>query len=64
MAIGEVGGRQAFAVLSQLRNIDSRRLIEMKGHVAAELLALLKKVASLMNLGEPSLFILQGGSAF
>jgi hypothetical protein len=51
MAIGEVGGRQAFAVLSQLRNIDSRRLIEKKGHVDAELLAYLKKAASLMNFG-------------
>ena len=51
VAIGDVTGRQAFAVLSQLRNIDSRRLIEKKGHVDAELLAYLKKSASLMNFG-------------
>jgi mRNA interferase MazF len=51
VAIGEVAGRQAFAVLSQLRNIDSRRLIEKRGHVEAGLLAHLKKAASLMNFG-------------
>jgi mRNA interferase MazF len=51
VGIGAVTGREAFAVLSQLRNIDSRRLIEKKGHVGAELLAHLKKAASLMNFG-------------
>ena len=51
VAIGAVAGRVAFAVLSQLRNIDSRRLIEKKGHVDAELLTHLKKAASLMNFG-------------
>jgi mRNA interferase MazF len=51
IGIGAVADRQAFAVLSQLRNIDSRRLIEKKGHVEAELLAQLKKAASLMNFG-------------
>ena len=43
IAIGDVAGRQAFAILSQLRNIDSHRLIEKKGHVDADLLAHLKK---------------------
>ena len=51
IAIGAVAGRQAFAVLSQLRNIDSRRLIEKKGHVDADLLAHLKKAASRLNFG-------------
>ena len=51
IAIGDVAGRQAFAILSQLRNIDSRRLIEKKGHVDASLLTRLKKAASLMNFG-------------
>ena len=51
IAIGDVAGRQAFAILSQLRNIDSHRLIEKKGHVDASLLARLKKAASLMNFG-------------
>jgi hypothetical protein len=39
------------AVLSQLRNIDSQRLIEKKGHVPPDMLALLKKEASRMNFG-------------
>jgi mRNA interferase MazF len=51
LPVGLVDGTQAFAVLSQLRNLDSQRLIEKKGHVPAELLALLKKEASRMNLG-------------
>ena len=49
--IGSVADRDAFAVLSQLRNIDSRRLIEKKGHVPLDLLATLKKAASRMNFG-------------
>jgi mRNA interferase MazF len=49
--IGTVADRDAFAVLSQLRNIDSRRLIEKKGHVPLEVLVILKKAASRMNFG-------------
>ena len=49
--IGSVSDRDAFAVLSQLRNIDSRRLIEKKGHVPMDVLAILKKAASRMNFG-------------
>jgi mRNA interferase MazF len=49
--IGSVADRDAFAVLSQLRNIDSRRLIEKKGHVPAQILVVLKKAASRMNFG-------------
>ena len=48
---GEGDARQAFAILSQLRNIDSRCLIEKKGHVDADLLAHLKKATSLLNFG-------------
>ena len=51
VSIGLVAGRDAFAVLSQLRNVDSRRLIEKKGHVPLEMLAILKKAASRMNFG-------------
>src|ERR1700704_879060 len=51
IAIGQVADRQAFAVLSQLRNIDSHRLIEKKAHLDADLLAHLKKAASLLNFG-------------
>ena len=49
--IGLVDGTQAFAVLSQLRNLDSQRLIEKKGHLPSEILVALKKEASRMNLG-------------
>jgi mRNA interferase MazF len=49
--IGKVDGTDAFAVLSQLRNIDSQRLIEKKGYVPPALLAILKKEASHMNFG-------------
>ena len=49
--IGSVAGRDAFAILSQLRNIDSRRLIEKKGHVPLDVLAILKKAASQTNFG-------------
>ena len=44
-------GEEAFAVLSQLRNIDSRAPIEKKGHVAAELLALPKESGQPLNFG-------------
>ena len=51
MPIGSVADRDAFAILSQLRNIDSRRLIEKKGHVLLDVLAILKKAASQTNFG-------------
>ena len=38
-------------MLSQLRNLDSRRLYQKIGHVDADLLAHLKKTASRMNFG-------------
>lgn len=49
--VGKVDDEDAFAVLSQLRNIDSLRLIEKKGSVGHEMLASLRKMASRMNLG-------------
>ncbi len=49
--IGSVADLDAFAVLSQLRNIDSCRLIEKKAHVPREMLVALKKTASRMNFG-------------
>jgi mRNA interferase MazF len=49
--IGEVAGKDAFAVLSQLRNLDSLRLYQKIGHVDAHLLARIKKTASRMNFG-------------
>lgn len=49
--IGKVDDEDAFAVLSQLRNVDSRRLIEKKGYVPREMLGTLKKMASRMNFG-------------
>jgi mRNA interferase MazF len=49
--IGKVAGKDAFAVLSQLRNLDSLRLYQKVGHVEADLLARIKKTASHMNFG-------------
>jgi len=51
VAIGTVAGKDAFAVLSQLRNLDSLRLYQKVGHVDPELLMRIKKTASRMNLG-------------
>jgi len=49
--IGEVAGKEAFAVLSQLRNLDSARLYQKIGHVEVGFLARIKKTASRMNFG-------------
>lgn len=49
--IGKVADEDAFAVLSQLRNIDSLRLIEKKGSVGREMLETLRRMASRMNFG-------------
>jgi mRNA interferase MazF len=51
VAMGTVAGKEAFAVLSQLRNLDSLRLYQKIGHVDPELLMRIKKTASRMNLG-------------
>jgi hypothetical protein len=38
LPIGMVDGRQAFATLSQLRNIDSKRLVKKIVHLDADIL--------------------------
>src|ERR1700683_2503874 len=51
LPIGVVDGRQAFATLSQLRNIDSKRLVKKIAHLDADILAAIKKEASHVNFG-------------
>ena len=51
--IGQISGKQAWAVLSQLRNIDSRRLYQKVATVSAEQLGQIKKEARRMNFDEP-----------
>jgi hypothetical protein len=46
LPIGIVDGKQAFATLSQLRNIDSKRLVKKIVHFNADILAAIKKEAS------------------
>lgn len=51
LPIGVVDGKQAFASLSQLRNIDSKRLIVKIGFVERDALDAIKKEASRVNFG-------------
>ena len=51
LPIGIVGGKQAFATLSQLRNIDSKRLVMKITHVEQVVLDVIKKEASRVNFG-------------
>jgi mRNA interferase MazF len=51
LPIGMVDGNQAFATLSQLRNIDSKRLVKKIAHLDADMLAAIKKEASRVNFG-------------
>jgi hypothetical protein len=46
-----VDGRQAFATLSQLRNIDSKRLVKKLMHLDADIFIAIKKEASRVNFG-------------
>jgi hypothetical protein len=46
-----VDGGQAFATLSQPRNIDSKRVVEKIIHLDADILAAIKKEASRVNFG-------------
>jgi hypothetical protein len=46
--IGDVAGKEAVAVLSQTRNLDSLRLYQKIDHIDAELLARTRKTASRM----------------
>ena len=50
LPIGIVDGREAFGNLSQLRNIDSKRLINKIGHVPMYELSAIRKKASQVNL--------------
>ena len=51
LPIGTVGGKQAFATLSQLRNIDSKRLVKKIAFVSDDALDAIKKEASRVNFG-------------
>ena len=51
LPIGIVGGKHAFATLSQLRNIDSKRLVMKITHVEQQALDLIKEEASRVNFG-------------
>ena len=49
--IGMVANKEAIANVSQMRNIDSKRLVKKIGHMARELFQEIKKKASLVNFG-------------
>jgi len=51
LPIGMVDGRNAFATLSQLRNIDSKRLVKKIMHLNAVILVAIKTEASRVNFG-------------
>ena len=49
--IGMVANKEAVVNLSQMRNIDSKRLVKKIGHMARELFQEVKQKASLVNFG-------------
>src|ERR1700675_4446369 len=51
LPIGIVDGKEASATLSQLRNIDSKRLVRKIAHVDDETLTVIRKEASRANFG-------------
>lgn len=51
ISIGVVDGKEAFANLSQMRNIDSKRLINKVGFIESDLFADIKKKAKRINFG-------------
>jgi mRNA interferase MazF len=51
LPIGTVDGKQSFATLSQLRNIDSKRLVKKIIHLDPDILGAIKKEASHVNFG-------------
>jgi mRNA interferase MazF len=51
LPIGIVVGKQAFVTLSQLRNIDSKRLVKKIVHLDADIFVAIKKEASRVNFG-------------
>ncbi len=51
LPIGTVDGKEASATLSQLRNIDSKRLVKKIAHLDHNILNAIKKEASRVNFG-------------
>jgi mRNA-degrading endonuclease toxin of MazEF toxin-antitoxin module len=51
LAVGMVDGRPAFATLSQLRNIDSKRLVKKIARLDTNIFIAIKKEASRVNFG-------------
>ncbi len=51
LPVGDVGGKQAFAVISQLRNIDSRRLYQKISWIAPEQMEVIRAETLRANLG-------------
>lgn len=49
LSLGLVAGKPAFAVMSQLRNIDSRRLYQKIGSLSAEALSVVRAETFRMN---------------
>ena len=49
--VGTVGGTPSFATLSQLRNIDSKRLVKKITRLPSDHLVIIKKEASRVNFG-------------
>jgi mRNA interferase MazF len=51
LPIGAVDGKEACATLSQLRNIDSKRLVKKIGRLDHKILDAIKREASRVNFG-------------
>ena len=51
ISVGIIAGKEAVANLSQIKNIDSRRLVKKVGHLNAAIFEEVKKKASLVNFG-------------
>lgn len=51
VSVGVVANKEAIANLSQMRNIDSKRLARKIGHMTRELFQEIKKKASIVNFG-------------
>ena len=51
VSVGIIDGKEAVANLSQLRNIDSKRLVKKIGHLERDMFDEIKKKASQINFG-------------
>ena len=51
LPIGHIAGKQAFAVLSQLRNIDSRRLYQKVAWIEPDQLRIIRSETLTANIG-------------